>query len=199
MMMTIPGIWREFFATTRGWAETSLREDGRLRPGFVIFGTNTALMPSGWTNAEERQRAIRMAQLVALVVQAKAVAFMGETWFLVDEEDRTNEPDFVAPSKRSNRREGLCVNFGYRVNRTRHWFGSLREIERGADGAITGFGEDHGLTPGSVHEGGILAHILPPKPVPDHLAQVVRAELQKLGVNLDDFAPPPKGPPNGHA
>lgn len=181
----MPAKWRDLFAAEQDAAAEMLRRDGTLPALFVIHGAERVAVPGGWADDDERERCIDTLRLLAMAYQAEAVSMSCEAWLSHPAPD---EPP-IQPQHSERRREVLLVTFGWRAAGERHVRLSAREIERAADGGIAGLGAD--LSGGhDAGEGSILHRILPPFPVPDVLARVMREALAAAGISGEAFAQP---------
>jgi hypothetical protein len=124
-------LWRH----TTAWAESCLIERGELRQMFVIHSKdeNAIILPH--IPHEQKEQMYRLLKLLCLARDAFAITSVSEAWMLRDPEG----PNML-PSESERRQEVLYVAISSRDDETGiiSSHASCREIERDADGKITG-------------------------------------------------------------
>lgn len=122
------------------WVREALLEDGQVMPLYVVYARSGQVVPvqANWKDATEKGRVRALVGLLAIALDAAAVAWMGEAWILLAPE----APDLM-PSRSPRRREvvvvaieGVAEEDGSRVGLMQ-----LDEIVRDAGGKPSGTSE----------------------------------------------------------
>jgi hypothetical protein len=175
----------KLFEGDLGFAESRIMDRGELAPMFSVHfekdgQDGVAAIIGDFANYEAKMQSVNMVKIVAVAMDAYAVSLMTEAWVAHIDKNTDQAVKDLAPSERMDRKEIVMVTMS---RRDAGPLFSAREIQRDADGKVTGLLAD---TAGD-HTGfeGRMANLLPERRPTAREQRSAQSLLRLLGITME--------------
>lgn len=186
----VPHRWHAQLHRNLEFAESYLKNHESLVPRFIIHCDKDAVVLTPWQNDDEKDRYLMIVKLMAIAHDAEAVTHLSEAWQRVvyrqhgesaaDYEQRATE---IRPSQVENRIEVVICTITYRDDDGDQKSAAIsREIERSADGKVSGLTVIKGQEEPDYSTTGRMVEVLPPRGYSPEIRAAAKQTLDVLGL-----------------